>query len=128
MVCVRRFEKFTRLCLPSVTSWQLSALHREPTHGDYVPCYRGPGRMQAGTVRQFEVRIQRIDRKSIRMDRPVLRARRVVASRARTILCLPGTGREPVLRNSCCGWADVEHDPVHKRGNRRLAVIHDDRE
>src|SRR5260221_9048731 len=97
MVCVRRFEKFTRLCLPSVTSWQLSALHREPTHGDYVPCYRGPGRMQAGTVGQFEVRIQRIDRKSIRMDRAVLRARRVVARRARTILFPPGTRPEAGL-------------------------------
>src|SRR5258705_12281769 len=122
MVCVRRFEKFTRLCLPSVTSWQLSAFHREPTHGDYVPCYRGPGRMQAGTVRQLEVRIQRIDRESIRMDRAVLRARRGVASRARTILCLPGTGREPGLRNSCCGPAGFEHAPVPQTGKRALAV------
>src|SRR5258708_22628904 len=99
MVCVTRFEKFTRYCLLSVTSWLLSALHREPTHGDHVSCYGGPRRVEAGTVGQLQIRIQGIHRQPIHMAPAAPRARRGVASRSRTILSLPRTRPPPVLPN-----------------------------
>jgi len=90
--------------------------------------YRRPRRAQASTVGQLQVRIQGIHRESVRVGLAAVGTRRVVASRARTILGLPGAGRQPVLRDGRGGRADVEHDPVDEWRNRRLAVIRDDGE
>src|SRR6266700_3482069 len=102
--------------------------YREPTDADHVPGYRRPRRAEAGAVGQLQPRVKCIYRKTVNVLFFVARARRVVASGPGTILCLPGAGRQPVLRDVRRIRADVEHDPVNIRSNRSLAVVDDDGE